>query len=100
MAEKAMRREMIEDENGEQVELAHGGVTGTGFSLDFYAMTQEQLDRFNALCDAIDTTAESSDGVADIVRSAAQAFFNGDESAEETARQIQSRVKLYLGEQS
>ena len=100
MAEKAMRREMVEDENGEQVELAHGGVTGTGFSLDFYAMTQEQLDRFNALCDAIDTTAESSDGVADIVRSAAQAFFNGDESAEETARQIQSRVKLYLGEQS
>ena len=100
MAEKAMRREMIEDENGEQVELAHGGVTGTGFSLDFYAMTQEQLDRFNTLCDAIDTTAESSDGVADIVRSAAQAFFNGDESAEETARQIQSRVKLYLGEQS
>ena len=100
MAEKAMRREMVEDENGAQVELAHGGVPGTGFSLDFYAMTQEQLDRFNTLCDAIDTTAESSDGVADIVRSAAQAFFNGDESAEETARQIQSRVKLYLGEQS
>ena len=100
MAEKAMTQEMTLDENGQEVAAPHGGVAGEGFSVDFYAMTQEQLDRFMALCEAIDTVAEGGDGVAGVVREGTRAFFNGDESAEDAARQIQSRVKLYLGEQS
>ena len=36
----------------------------------------------------------------DIIQEEAAAFFNGDKTAEETARIIQNRVEIYLGEQS
>ena len=40
------------------------------------------------------------DPAAEIALEEAAAFFAGDQTAEETARVIQSRVSIYLGEQS
>lgn len=62
-------------------------------------MTDEDVQRFLALLNAIDNVAIYDETVLGIIDEEASAFFAGDKTAEETAEVIQSRVKLYVSEQ-
>ena len=52
-----------------------------------------------SLVNRIDGVAELDSNIYEIVTDAAAAFYNGDKTAEETARLIQSRSSIYMAEQ-
>ena len=63
------------------------------------ALTQEQYDLFMDLYGATDRVESSDNTIEMIVKEITGPFFAGDRSAAETAKLIQGRVQLYLGEQ-
>ena len=107
MVEKAMKKEYQLDENGEQVLDENGQPIEVpkytyGFNnltVEVYATTQEQYDQFMALYNAIDSVYTYDQNIYNIVNEVAGGYFNGDKTVEDTAKQIQDRVTLYVNEQ-
>lgn len=70
------------------------------YYVEVYALTQDEV---NVILDVIDRTTSimSYDmNILNIIQEDAAAYFAGDKSAEDVAREIQSQVKLYIMEQS
>lgn len=88
------------DENGNKIEESKGGWSDGVNSYEFYAMTQEQADQLMDLVESCTRVVSESTSVYDIVNEEAQAYFNGQKSAEDTAKMVQSRVSIYVKEQS
>ncbi len=88
------------NEKGEQVEQSTGGVGWDDFYIDLYAVTQEQADGINELIGSVSRLANYDESIINIVSDEAASFFAGDKTAEETAQIIQSRVAIYVSEQS
>ena len=86
------------DENGNPIEISTMGYGMGDIMVDIYATSQEEYDQFMALYNAIDSIYSYDQEIYDIVNSEAQGFFNGDKTAQDAARQIQSRVTLYINE--
>ena len=63
-------------------------------------LTDEEEQSFYHLLDAIEHTTLCDETAMGIIREEAAAFFAGQRSAEETARLIQSRMSLYISEQT
>ena len=107
MVEQAMKKEYQLDENGEQVLDENGQPIEVpkytyGFNnltVEVYATTQEQYDQFMALYNAIDSVYTYDQNIYNIVNEVAGGYFNGDKTVEDTAKQIQDRVTLYVNEQ-
>lgn len=87
------------DENGEPIQESKGGWGWDDLMIEMVAATQEEYDQFMALYNAIDSLYSYDTSIYDIVNDLASAYFSGDKSVEETAGQIQSRVKIYVNEQ-
>ena len=87
------------DKNGEPIEEVKASWGMGGIMIDIYAATQEDLDTFMEAYNATDTILSLNWDVEDIVLKEAEAFFRGDKTTEEAAKQIQSRMKLYINEQ-
>lgn len=93
------------DENGEKIPIARGGMgtaseDGQVFSFEFYGLTQEQADRFRAMLETAQAFPSFNAKVYEMVQNEAKAYFNGERSIEDTAKLIQTKVSLYLSEQS
>ena len=86
------------DENGNPIEISTMGYGMGDIMVDIYATSQEEYDQFMALYNAIDSIYSYDQEIYNIVNSEAQGFFNGDKTAQDAARQIQSRVTLYINE--
>ena len=70
-------------------------------ALGLTALTQEQLDRVLDMIDSITSVSGMLPGTLDdIVTEGASDFFNGRVTAEDAARIIQSRVSIFIAEQS
>lgn len=67
--------------------------------MEVYATTQEQYDQFMALYNAIDSISNYDENIYKIVNEVAGGYFNGDKTVQDTAKQIQDRVTLYVNEQ-
>ena len=74
--------------------------SGGMFSFEYYGLTQEQADRFLALLDSASPMPGMNTKIFEIVNAEATPFFNGERSAEDTAKIIQNKVSLYISEQS
>ncbi len=61
--------------------------------------TQEEMDFFLGYIEGIRSMDLSNNHISDIMDEEAQMFFAGDQTAEQAAQNIQSRVSLYLSEQ-
>ena len=72
---------------------------GSDNEIAVYAMTQEQVDKLMDLINSVDSVIEFDNSMQDIISDELNGFFNGEISAEETAKHIQSRVNLYVSEQ-
>jgi ABC-type glycerol-3-phosphate transport system substrate-binding protein len=59
----------------------------------------EELDDFRELISGIRTVSRRDEQVIEIINDAAGGYFAGQKSAKETARDIQSRVSIYVSEQ-
>lgn len=98
--EKDENGNIMLDENGEKIQVSWGGyMTEDGEMHYIYAMTQEQADK---LWEAITTCTKIQNydiNMYNIVIEQAQAFFDGQKTAEEVARLIQSKANIYVNEQ-
>ena len=68
--------------------------------VDIYALSQEQADQILDVISKTTRLAAYDEAIMDIVNDEAAPFFAGQATAEETASAVQSRVKLYVAEQS
>lgn len=73
---------------------------GNQFSIDFTALTQAEYGQLMELYNAISSLYTEDAGVLDAVLSEAAVYFSGDIGLDEAAERIQSRVQLYMNEQS
>lgn len=106
-AQESMAVTYVTDENGNQITGPDGKPIKEGTSfivIDGQAImlepaTQADYDQVMALYEAADSVSGRDENIWAIVRECAGAYFAGDQTAEEAARAIQSRVGLYINEQ-
>ncbi len=100
MFKEAMTPEYVTDSTGKQVERpkATWGFGG-GENVEFYAMTQEECDELMELINSTTRIYAYDKDLYDVIADECTAFFAGQRSAQETAKNVQSRVSLYVNEQ-
>lgn len=110
MAEKAVEVEYVTDENGELVKdengdpLPIGGGGGVGYqdgwSYTYRIPTQEEVDIILGLIDSARPVSRSNEEILKIITEEAEAFFAGQKSVDEVTNIIQSRINIYVSENS
>ena len=87
------------DENGERIEKSRGGMASSdGFSMSFYALSQEQVRKIREVVETTDKIVQFDIGVYEKIIEEARPYFNGQKTAQEVARLIQSKINLYVNE--
>ena len=81
------------------VVIGGSGVNEDG-SISIYAMSQEQADQILDLINATTAVYGYDESILNIISGEAAAYFAGEKSLDDTANMIQSRVNLYVAEQS
>lgn len=108
MFAEACEPEYQYDENGEVLKDAEGNPvenpkTTWGYDnwqVDIYAASQKEIDGIRALIEIARPLSQESDEIYEIIGEEAAPYFAGQKSAEETAKIIQSRVQIYVSENS
>ena len=62
-------------------------------------LTQEEYDAFMRLYESCNSIYSYDEAILNIIKEEIEPFFDGQKTAEETARLIQNRVSLYVAEQ-
>lgn len=89
------------DENGDKIEESQGGMSyGNGQMVEFYAMTQEQIDKIMDVINSTTKRMNMDNSINEIITEEAAAYFSGQKPAEEVSKLVQSRVSIYVQEQS
>lgn len=97
------------DANGEYKKDAEGNLIeypkttwsyGNNWEATIYAATQEEIDAVKALIAAAKPAFENDEEIYGIIQEETAAYFNGQKSAKEVADIIQSRVSIFLSENS
>lgn len=73
---------------------------GENSEVNVYAMTQEQADEILGLINATTAVYGYDESILNIISDEAAEYFAGEKSLDDTANMIQSRVNLYVAEQS
>ncbi len=95
---EAMEDEYYEDEDGNKKLTSKTTWTTGDFTVEVYAATKEQVDRIREMIDTAQPGKIMEEKLYDIIREEAQAYFDGQKSAEDVAALIQNRVQTYLDE--
>ena len=90
--------EIMLDEQGNKMENPKTSWGYDNWQADIYAATKEQCDAVRALLDQGEMTSTMDQGLYDIIAEDADAFFQGQKSAQEVATIIQSRAQIYVDE--
>lgn len=75
-----------------------GKIVMNGQTVTGQPVTQEDIDSVQNLLNSADTYIASDQKVLTIVQEETKAFFEGQKSAEDTAKAIQDRVNIYINE--
>ncbi len=98
--ENAMEKQMGTDEDGNEVEVSHGSWwVDDGIQVEMYAATQEDVDQIIELINNVSGTVSFDQDIYNIISEEAQAFFEGQKTAQDVAGIIQSRATIYVNEQ-
>jgi len=102
--EEMMAEEMTQqtwtDIDGSEVPMSHGSAwLGDGQSIEFYAMTEEQVRGFRAIVESASLLGRFDETIHEIVQEELLPFLAGDRSARDTARILQNRIQTFLSEQ-
>nr|WP_304578737.1 extracellular solute-binding protein [uncultured Acetatifactor sp.] len=93
--------ELYYDENGEPIVMGGGSSIsyGDGWSYEYRIPTQEEVDLALSLMEIAKPVSYSQgDEVLNIINEEAAPFYKGQKSVDEVASVIQSRIKIYVGE--
>ena len=97
--EKDADGNFILDEDGNRIEVSYGGWSWGNISIEYRAINQEEADRILQLINTTTKSMTSDESILEIVKEEAAPFFEGQKSAEEVARLVQSKATLYVNEQ-
>ena len=100
MMEEAMTPQTYTDEDGNEVEISMGGWGMNGFSVDIYALTQEEADEILAVISSVSGAGGYDEDLMTIITEGAEDYFSGQSSVQDAIRVIQSRASIYVAEQS
>ena len=89
------------DENGEKIPVVRYTMWNeqTGENEEIYALEPEQVQQIRDLITSTTKVADYNNSITEIVSEQAQAFFEGQKTAEDVARLIQSKANIYVNEQ-
>ena len=87
------------DENGDKMEIDYGSWSWGGITVQYHPLTQERADQIRQLIDTTTKTSGYDEDIYNIVTEGAAPYFDGQRSAQEVAKQIQSKATLYINEQ-
>lgn len=94
-----MKQEYYEDpETGEQVPQPTLTYEFDGQQLNIYAMTEDEFNLFMRVYENCNSVTAYNQEINNIINEETAAFFDGQKTAEETAKIIQDRVSLYVAE--
>lgn len=105
---KSMKEEYVTDENGDPVLDENGepmiqpkGSWGyNGWDYEIQVSTQEEVDLVKELISNSRLSSTSDSQIVKIINEEAEPYFAGQKSVDEVAKIIQSRVQIYLSENS
>lgn len=110
MAEEAVKVEyvtdengaVVKDENGEPIVMNAGSGVGyeDGWEYTYRIPTQEEVDMVMELMESAQPVSTGNDEVINIITEEAAAYFKGQKSVDDVANIIQSRVNIYVSENS
>lgn len=108
MFEEAMREEYsldengtpMLDENGEEIKYPKTSWSYDDFSADIYAATTEQIDAIKKIIEHASPVLSNDSTVSEMIYTEALPYFEGQKSVDEVAKVIQSRVQIYVSENS
>lgn len=92
--------EIMLDENGEPLIWPKVTWGYDDWSAEIYAATPEQVQAMRDLIDSAVAATNNDETVLTIIQEEAQAYFEGQKSAQDVATIIQSRVQTYISENS
>lgn len=92
--------EILKDAEGNPVENPKTSWGYDNWNVDIYAAGQEEIDGIRALIEIARPLSQESDEIYTIIGEEAAPYFAGQKSAEEAAKIIQSRVQIYVSENS
>lgn len=87
------------DENGNKIEVSNGGWSWGGVEVEMRAINQAEADRILELINTTTKAYKSDESILEIVKEEVAPFFEGQKSAEDVAKLIQSKATLYVNEQ-
>lgn len=108
MIADAVKIDYVTDENGEIVKDAdgnpmingRGSYSWDGWSYDMQPCTEEEMDTLRELIDIARPMRTTNSEVLKIITEEAEGFWKGQKSLDEVVGTIQSRVSMYVGENS
>lgn len=93
-----MEEEYYEDAEGNRQRQPKTSWGYDDFSVDIYAAKEEEVEAVRNLISSADTLYQYDEQISGIIEEEANAFFEGQKTAKETADIIQSRVQIYVNE--
>ena len=97
--EKDQKAEYETLEDGTKQEVSKGGYGFVNWQCEIYAATEDEINILRELIDQAKVSAVYDNELFSMINEEAQAYFNGQKSAGEVAKIIQSRLSLYVSEQ-
>ncbi len=92
--------EIMYDENGVALQYPKTTWGYDDWEAEIYAATQEDVDAVKAMIDVAQPAGMNDQTIFQMITEEAKAYFEGQKSAEEVAGVIQSRVDIYVSENS
>ena len=99
MAEKSMEREFYLDENGKKIyddDVYYIGDT----EIKIDPLTKEEVEKVKQFIFSIDKVYDYNQNMNNIIDEEVSAYFSGQKTAKEVAQIIQSRLSIYVNENS
>lgn len=92
--------EIMKDEDGNPIIRGMGGFGWDDWEYTYHPCTEEEIATLRELIDAARPMPTTNSQVLTIIAEEAEAFYKGQKSLDEVVNTIQSRVSMYVGENS
>lgn len=92
--------EPLLDENGDPIYQGMGGFGYDDWSYTFHPMTEEEVAKLYELIEAARPVQMGNSEILSIIMEEAAPYFKGEKSLDDVVALIQSRVSMYVGENS
>lgn len=95
---EATEIETYTDENGEEVEAPQMTYGWEDFEISVYHATEEEVAEYREILEGATTLAAYEEDIMTMINEEVEPFFEGQKSAQDVAKIIQGRVKIYVNE--